>query len=823
MRYIINIILMLFISLHSTAAGQLVPVKINDAEGLHQIGKEIQYRKDRERKLTFSKAAALKDGWTQSESEILNFSFTNSPYWLRFGVENNTSDSSFILRLAYPLIDSIEVYHQDKIFISGDTLPFHQRHYNNRNFIFPLQLKKGNNDIYIRVESTSSLRLPLEIMTLRAFMKKDNGETAMLWIFYGLMFFIFVHNLFLFFTVKGRMYGAFSAFIFSWTLYEAAHNGIGFQFLWPAFPWFQAHSLPLSISLSIIFISLFFITYLEARQYYPTLYKTILALLIIPAAIMVPVSLAVSYVVAIKIVLLMGIIASPLLLVLTLRALSKQDARARYLFAGFIIMLTGQLLSNLLSWDFLPYNTLTNSSVQIGSAVVVIVFSLGLSDSLNTLMKKLKKSENSLQMNNQELSAANEQLQAALEELEATNEEFEAQNEELIASQQELVRNEEQLNIMLKWLPIPVAIDNNGSITLLNQAFKDQLEFNDGEITTTDDFMRRLFPVDLHRKEILRYYFSKKKSARDGEIIEMGQHHVSTKNGAIRIMEIRVTIADPLLLVILHDITEQQKSREMMIETEKMMALGGLAAGMAHEINNPLGIIMQGVQATLSRLDPEGKKNQEAALNLGLDLGTVSQYLKTRRIYEYLNGISEAGGRAAAIVKNMLSFSRKGSTRRTDEDINLLLDNTIKIASSDYDLEKGYDFKKTIIEKEYQPDLPKISCIRGEIQQVFLNLIRNASQAMSDRGEVLPTLHLTTAADQKGISITFADNGPGIKQDELSRIFEPFFTTKTSDEGTGLGLSVSHFIITERHHGTISVSSREGEGTSFSLFIPFKQ
>lgn len=171
----------------------------------------------------------------------------------------------------------------------------------------------------------------------------------------------------------------------------------------------------------------------------------------------------------------------------------------------------------------------------------------------------------------------------------------------------------------------------------------------------------------------------------------------------------------------------------------------------------------------------------------------------------------------------MLSFSRKGSTKRSNEEINQLLDNTITIASSDYNLEQGYIFKKTIIEKQYQPDLPKISCVRGEIQQVFLNLIRNASQAMGERKDIQPILHLTTAADQKGISITIKDNGPGIGPDELSRIFEPFFTTKVSGEGTGLGLSVSNFIITERHHGTIAVSSQKGEGTTFTVFIPFTQ
>lgn len=266
----------------------------------------------------------------------------------------------------------------------------------------------------------------------------------------------------------------------------------------------------------------------------------------------------------------------------------------------------------------IPFNTMTNSSVQIGSAIVVLIFSLGLSDRLNSIKTSLEKSEMNLQSKNQELSATNEQLTAALEELEATNEEFEAQNEELIGSQIELERNEEQLRIILDRLPMPVIVDTKGEVTLINQAFEDNLGFEKNLLRTDRDVMINLFPDKNHRKTIINQYLQKKEKARDGDILDLGHHQISTAGGEIRIMEILITIAEPLLLVIFHDITEQHKSREMMIQTEKMMTLGGLAAGMAHEINNPLGIIMQGVQATLKRFDSSGKKIRKSPANWDL-------------------------------------------------------------------------------------------------------------------------------------------------------------------------------------------------------------
>ena len=277
----------------------------------------------------------------------------------------------------------------------------------------------------------------------------------------------------------------------------------------------------------------------------------------------------------------------------------------------------------------------------------------------------------------------------------------------------------------------------------------------------------------------------------------------------------------------LDDVTDRVKLEEVMVQTEKMMSVGGLAAGMAHEINNPLAGMMQGVQVIQNRLSPEFEKNRQVAEQCNCSLDSIACYLQARDIPPMLESILDSGERAARIINNMLSFSRKSTSRYTPCDIAVLLEKTVELASNDYDLKKKFDFRKIEIIREYDTDISLVRCDSGTIQQVFFNILKNAAQAISTAAkkysaDVKPKITLRLYEIDNNIYIDIEDNGMGMQEETRKRIFEPFYTTKTVGVGTGLGLSVSYFIIKENHKGTIQVNSIPGKGSSFTISLPLE-
>ncbi|MCP4756279.1 MAG: PAS domain S-box protein [Proteobacteria bacterium] len=283
------------------------------------------------------------------------------------------------------------------------------------------------------------------------------------------------------------------------------------------------------------------------------------------------------------------------------------------------------------------------------------------------------------------------------------------------------------------------------------------------------------------------------------------------------------------VVVTFDDVTERVRLEETMIQTEKMMSLGGLSAGMAHEINNPLAAIVQNAQNITRRLQPDPekhrslfRKNREVAAECDLDLDKMMAYLNDRQIVQAVGAIKSAGDRAAVIVRNMLEFGRTSSSEIKPEFLHDLLNETVKLARQDYDLKKKYDFKHIGLIRDYDPQLAQIPCSKTEIEQVVLNLLKNSAEAMKEIQDVSyrPQITLRTRLEENHVRIEIADNGPGMDENVQKKVFEPFFTTKEVGAGTGLGLSVSYFIVKNHHQGEISVESAPGKGTTFTIQLP---
>ena len=244
----------------------------------------------------------------------------------------------------------------------------------------------------------------------------------------------------------------------------------------------------------------------------------------------------------------------------------------------------------------------------------------------------------------------------------------------------------------------------------------------------------------------------------------------------------------PVLLVTVREISERKKLEQQVRRSEKLSALGQLVAGVAHELNNPLAVIMGYAQIMTSQEQP------------------------LARVRADLKKILHESERAAKIVRNLLTFARPRDPQLTPVDFNRLISG---IAENH---EAEMESAAIVFNLRLQPDLPRTMADPHQIEQVFTNLINNAVHALSEhRGTRL--LEVCTERQGANVRITIADTGPGIPADVVPKIFDPFFTTKGPGKGTGLGLSICHSIIQE-HHDRIVVESEMGKGTRFYIEIP---
>ncbi|MBN1582512.1 MAG: PAS domain S-box protein [Anaerolineae bacterium] len=374
-----------------------------------------------------------------------------------------------------------------------------------------------------------------------------------------------------------------------------------------------------------------------------------------------------------------------------------------------------------------------------------------------------------------------------------------------------------------------ITLDATGLVLTWNPAA--EILTGQPEIQVQGHLLWRVCPELGRYRDLFEYVIQ------EGRVAHRNRELVSTQGGTVyRDVSVFPLKADDVAggVMRIDDVTRRVQLEELMVQSAKMASVGGLAAGVAHEINNPLSVMLQSTQMIQMAFDTQRPRTVGRLEKVGLDAKAFGHYLQTCDVYEYLDGIQDAGRRAAKIVSDLLSFSHKGSSEIAPYDLNGLVEKTLALASIDYDLKKKVDLKDIEIVRELDAGLPEVLCDGQQIQQVILNLVQNAAQAMaqktkSDR-EYKPRLMLRTwlVSDSSSLAHTertfvrveVEDNGPGIPQAVRMRLFEPFFTTKEVGEGTGLGLWLCWSIIVERHGGQIEVESGREGGARFVIALP---
>jgi PAS domain S-box-containing protein len=247
-------------------------------------------------------------------------------------------------------------------------------------------------------------------------------------------------------------------------------------------------------------------------------------------------------------------------------------------------------------------------------------------------------------------------------------------------------------------------------------------------------------------------------------------------------------------IVLIEDITMQKRLERQMILTERLRTAGRLAAGVAHELNNPLATIAGCAEALRERAQSP-------------ELAAVDAF---KDFPPYLGLIEEEAYRCKEITGSLLQFVREPGSRRAPTDLNVLVEKSFELLSHQP------RFAESRLVTDLDPDLPLVTANEGQLRQVFLGLAGNGLEAMEGRGAL--TVKTRRRGDRE-VEVAFSDEGPGIPDDVLPRVFDPFFTTKPPGQGTGLGLAIAQGIVAD-HGGRIEVASRVGAGATFRVILP---
>lgn len=324
---------------------------------------------------------------------------------------------------------------------------------------------------------------------------------------------------------------------------------------------------------------------------------------------------------------------------------------------------------------------------------------------------------------------------------------------------------------------------------------------------------------------LLSYVIAHRLEKMNGQLVNIGESKQFTKRLTVEGSDELTSVekeTNQLIDIIQSDNNEKMKLNQQVAQSEKLASLGVLTAGIAHEINNPINFILATVDPLRSDFDSiinllnnyikikSGKEYDE-------NLTQVEKLKKETNVEEIveevnkiINNIKEGAERTASIVKDLKTFARLDEDAMKKSDIQAGLNSTLTLLMHKYG-------KRIKVIKEYNP-IPFVDCYPGKINQVFMNILANACEAIPDKGEIYVT---TNQVDDK-VEIHIKDTGPGIHSENISKIFEPFYTTKDVGHGTGLGLSISYGIINE-HHGKIDVKSEVGVGTEFIITLPIDQ
>ncbi|MCP4132588.1 MAG: PAS domain S-box protein [bacterium] len=401
MRYLFLII----ISCFSTSLLMAGPVSLNETHTKVNLGPYLEFLEDASGAVSMQKLLdneeLYKDKWQKTHKENLHFGYTNSVYWVRFSVKNDSAHSlDWILQLDYPLLDYITLFtlHNDgtyDTYESGDRLNFSQRQFEHRTFVFPkTTAANSGSTYYFRFQSQGTMNIPLKIWSPRAFEEYRKYESPLLWLYLGFLLTVLVYNCCIYILIRDVNFLYYIVYILAFVILVMSLNGLSFQYLWPGSPWWANNSLPLITSLTLTACIVFVRRFLVIRKASKLVDKILLGIL--------GLSLVVGSISLVTAKYHIGIISMVLLCALfiffsfpyiTYLAFVKNNRQAKFFVFAFLLFLLGAFVYILFAFALVPDIFITAYGFQLGAACQVVLLSLGLAEGINMMKQELEKTE----------------------------------------------------------------------------------------------------------------------------------------------------------------------------------------------------------------------------------------------------------------------------------------------------------------------------------------------------------------------------------------------------------------------------------------------
>ncbi|TGJ98736.1 guanylate cyclase [Leptospira langatensis] len=406
MTHSARILLLIFLALFSSpllSEPDTSPdIVLTDEQDQYDIRNAVSFLVDKEKKLTIQDVLKADQDHQFQKFGKTNFGITNFAYWVRIPVKNKSQRvRNWYMEISHPVLDHVDFYmpsasgYSPKF--SGDKLPFHEREINHRNFIFELPFGHNENEaaeavFYLRVESESTISLPLEILSEKTFANRNSTEQFVFGLYYGLIFVMALYNLFIFFTVRDLSYLFYVFYIVTFGLLQMSLNGIAFQFIWPNSVWLASYAPTFLIPLLPTFVILFSRYFLITFEYLPRIDKVLLLFSAIGLVLTI-VSIFVKISSVLGILAVFAMLNIPLILGCAIYTLRKGYRPAIYYLTAWLTLLLGGILYGLKAFGVLPDIFLTNYGLQIGAALEVILLSFALASRINMIKKEKEEAQ----------------------------------------------------------------------------------------------------------------------------------------------------------------------------------------------------------------------------------------------------------------------------------------------------------------------------------------------------------------------------------------------------------------------------------------------